>query len=667
MNKDYAMRKTTMIVLSGILLASGIAMMEIGERTLTAGVFAILLLVVVVLYRRFRQSAGGVPWVFQAAAAVAVTLGILTLISGVAHSTAVAALALREHEWSPLTILRFTTGAMLMYAGAMSAAVFHAIRAGRDSLSCFYYRDWLRMKDMRLLARRHQFTRVIVLTAALLVVQSTAGVGQTPSGQTTSGQPAAIALDQLIPAIDAHFKRFQQNAHVPGLVYGIVRSGTLQHVGVMGLQDMDARRPVTADTLFRIASMSKAFTALAILKLRDEGKLTLDALAETYVPELKAWRYPTTDSPRIRVRDLLSHASGFVTDDPWGDRQQVLPEAEFTRMLRDGVPFTRAPAIAYEYSNFGYALLGRIITNVSGQPFKDYIEQTIMRPLGMTATGYDIHASPLDRRAIGYRWENEKFVREPDMAHGAFGSMGGVQTSATEYAKWVAFLLSAWPPRDGAEAGPARRATVRELSQGLNFPQRGPRPGSNDARCVQAMTYGMGLRVAQDCDAGLTLAHGGGYPGYGSYVLLLPEHDTGIFAFTNRTYSGPTGAVWDAAMELHKAGWFRPRALPVSTALAQAYDSVKAMAKAHGIGPGRSLLAQNFLMDRSEENWAAEFARLDREAGACRTDAPITATGALAGRFTWTCERGAISGSVLLAPTNPPTIQSLGLTVARPR
>jgi CubicO group peptidase (beta-lactamase class C family) len=297
----------------------------------------------------------------------------------------------------------------------------------------------------------------------------------------------------------------------------------------MGLQQLETRRPVTASTLFRIASMSKAFTALAILKLRDDGKLTLDALAETYVPEMRGWKYPTSDSPRLRVRDLLSHVGGFVTDDPWGDRQTVLPEADFTRMLREGVPFTRTPGTGYEYSNFGFALLGRIVSNVSGKPYKDYIEQTIMRPLGMTDTGYDVTVSPPDRRAWGYRWENEAFVREPDMVHGAFGAMGGVQTTAPDYAKWVTFLLSAWPPRDDAEQGPAKRASVRELAQGLNFPQRVSRPGTSNPTCVQAMVYGMGLRVAQDCDAGLTLAHGGGYPGYGSYVLLLPDHDVGIF------------------------------------------------------------------------------------------------------------------------------------------
>ena len=456
-----------------------------------------------------------------------------------------------------------------------------------------------------------------------------------------------------------------QDAHVPGLVYGIIRNGRVEHVGVMGVQELETRRPVDAGTLFRIASMSKAFTALAILKLRDDGKLSLDALAETYVPELRGWRYPTSDSPRIRVRDLLSHVSGFVTDDPWGDRQQVLLDSAFTRMLRDGVPFTRSPGMAHEYSNFGYALLGRIIGNVSGLPFKEYIEQNIMRPLGMSATGYDIHASPLVRRALGYRWENNAFAREPDMVHGAFGAMGGVQTSATDYAKWITFLLSAWPPRDGAEDGPARRASVREMTQGLNFPQRVRRPGTSDAACVMALTYGMGLRVAQDCDIGLTLAHGGGYPGYGSYMLLLPEHGVGIFALSNRTYAGPSGVVWDVAMELNKAGWLRGRVIPVSTALAGAYRAAAAMYAAGRIEPGRSLLAQNFLMDRSSDNWAAEFGRLNRAVGACRAESPITATGALAGRFTWTCERGTVNGNLLLAPTNPPTIQSLQFMIAR--
>lgn len=492
------------------------------------------------------------------------------------------------------------------------------------------------------------------IMAGLLIV---AGIPGQALAQTA---PSAPPVDGVVPAIDAHFRRFMDEGHVPGLVYGIVRDGRLEHVGSFGVQELEGRTPVGPETLFRIASMSKAFTALAILKLRDEGRLTLDAPAETYVPEMRDWRYPTTDSPRIRVRDLLSHSAGFVTDDPWGDRQQVLPEADFTRMLKAGVPFTRAPGTAYEYSNLGFALLGRIITNVSGRPYSDYIEQEIMRPLGMASTGYDIFASPQARRALGYRWENEAWAREPDMKHGTFGAMGGVQTSASDYARWVAFLLSAWPARDGPEQGPVRRSSVRELAQGLNFVQLGTRPGTSDPACRQALAYGKGMRVATDCEVGLTLAHGGGYPGYGSYVLLLPAQGVGVFALSNRTYAGPTGPVWDAAIELNRAGWLKRRTLAVSEPLAVAYKAAGAVYREGNLEPARNLLAMNFLMDRSAENWVRELTRLRGIAGECRTDAPITATGALAGRFTWTCERGSLEGELLLAPTNPTGIQELG-------
>jgi CubicO group peptidase (beta-lactamase class C family) len=477
--------------------------------------------------------------------------------------------------------------------------------------------------------------------------------------------PLEPQIAAVVPAIEAHFARFMADQHVPGLTYGIVRDGRLVYSHGLGVREPGGDA-ADSETLFRIASMSKAFTALAILKLRDDGRLALDALAETYVPEMRNWRYPTSDSPRIRVRDLLSHTAGFVTDDPWGDRQQVLPEADFTRMLRDGIPFTRAPQTAHEYSNFGYALLGRIITNVSGRPYKDYIEREIMRPLGMTSTGYDIAASPRGRRAIGYRWENDAFVREPDMAHGTFGAMGGVQTSANDYGRWVAFLLAAWPARDGPERGPVRRSSVRELATGLNFPQVTRRPGGGPHTCPQATTYGMGMRVAVDCELGLTLAHGGGYPGYGSYVLLMPEHGIGVFAFANRTYAGPSLAVWGAALELERAGWLADRPLAVSDALARAYAGARAMWTASSIEPGSALLAMNFRMDRSAENWALEFARLKTLTGSCDSRAAITATGALAGRFDWICERGTLRGQLLLAPTNPPTIQSLRFNFAPP-
>lgn len=475
-----------------------------------------------------------------------------------------------------------------------------------------------------------------------------------------AAQPLPAKMVEALPAVDRLFADFLAEAHVPGVVYGIVADGRLVHVRGLGVQDVEARRPVTADSLFRIASMSKAFTALAILKLRDDGKLSLDAPAEAYVPELRGWRYPTADSPRIRVRDLLSHAAGFVTDDPWGDRQQVLAETDFTTMLTAGVPFTRAPGTAFEYSNFGYALLGRIITNVSGKPYDRYISDTILRPLGMASTGYEVRDWPIERRAIGYRWEQDAWREEPTMRHGTFGAMGGVQTSANDYARWVAFLLSAWPPRDETDRGPVRRASVRELAQGLGFAHTASRPAaSGRPPCRYASSYGKGMIAEQDCDLGFVLTHSGGYPGYGSDLLLLPDQGIGIFGFANRTYAGPP--VSEAALAMHRAGLPGPRPISVSAALSRAYDAAGAMYRAGSLATGRGMLAANFLMDRSEPMWGREFARLKGKVGACATDAPVAPAGNLSGRFSWKCERGGIQGQLLLAPTNPPSIQALRL------
>ena len=497
------------------------------------------------------------------------------------------------------------------------------------------------------------------LAALLSFVTSAAVTAQ------TSAPPAVNPY----AATDRIFEEFCLDAHIPGLVYGIVSDGKLVHVRAFGVQDLDSKRPVNADTLFRIASMTKAFTALTVLKLRDDGRLRLDSLAEEYVPELRGWKYPTEDSPRIRVRDLLNHAEGFVTDDPWGDRQTPLPEAEFTKLLREGVPFTRPPGIAYEYSNLGFALLGRIVTNVSKKPYPDTITQTLLRPLGMESSGFVADAAPRERRALGYRWEDDGWRLEPTLGPGAFGAMGGLQTSANEYSKWIAFLLSAWPARDGADAGPVKRATVRELSQGSNFPRVRDRFGRSGATapCKLAMTYGMGMIVSSDCELGLTMNHGGGYPGYGSHVLLLPNRGVGIFALANRTYAGPSGPVWDAAVSLLKAGALpAERTYAVSTDLATAYRAAGDIYARGNIASAPELLAMNFLLDRDADGRARDLAKLKAAVGDCDSSSPVTATGALAGEFTWRCAHGRVKGSVLLAPTRPARIQELKLESIAP-
>jgi serine-type D-Ala-D-Ala carboxypeptidase/endopeptidase len=164
-----------------------------------------------------------------------------------------------------------------------------------------------------------------------------------------AGAPTIASMRAEVHAI---IDDYRTSRHVPGTVYGVVKDGRLVLVEGLGVRDPQTRTPVDADTRFRIASMSKAFTALAILKLRDEGKVDLEAPAFRYVPELRRWKLPADARP-ITVRDLLHHTAGFVEDNPWGDRQQVLSEAEFSALMAEGMDFANAPGVRSEYSNYG--------------------------------------------------------------------------------------------------------------------------------------------------------------------------------------------------------------------------------------------------------------------------------------------------------------------------
>src|SRR5437899_5924878 len=167
---------------------------------------------------------------------------------------------------------------------------------------------------------------VCVVTAALV------GGGSTPaSAQADRAKLAAAFAD-----VDRLFTDFATQQHDPGAVWGIVVNGELAHLGTTGFRDVPSKSPVTADTVFRIASMTKSFTAMAILKLRDEGKLSLDDPAEKYVPEMKTLAYPSSDSPRITLRHLLSHAEGFPEDNPWGDRQLAHTDEQPSQMIKGG-------------------------------------------------------------------------------------------------------------------------------------------------------------------------------------------------------------------------------------------------------------------------------------------------------------------------------------------
>ena len=462
----------------------------------------------------------------------------------------------------------------------------------------------------------------------------------------------------MLADIDAAATAFAEEHKLPGLVAGIVMGSRLVHVTTVGLGDREAARPVGRDTAFRIASMTKNMTALAILALRDAGKLALDAPLSEYVPQFAKVRPATADSRPVTVRDLMCHVAGFVTDDPWGDRVLGMTPGELDALIATGTLFARAPGLAFEYSNLGYALLGRVLTNVSGEPYQRYMRRLFLEPLGMGNTTFDALAAARGDYAFGYRLDGEAWSRERIEPDGEVGAMGGLVTTAPDYARWVAFLLSAWPARDDPETGPVRRSSVREMGlyhappfqpDGMAFPL--------------PSAYGYGLVNTIDAKLGRLLHHSGGLPGYGSHVLMLPDRSWGVFAFANRTYAPMSKLTPHLAMILHDNSLKRPTAAP-SPALERAVAAVIAAYASGRIDGVADACAVNLLLDTPPALRNAELADLKQKLGDGAVET-IETTHALAGTVTLACERGRLKVKLILSPDPQPGIQKLVFSVEK--
>jgi D-alanyl-D-alanine-carboxypeptidase/D-alanyl-D-alanine-endopeptidase len=456
--------------------------------------------------------------------------------------------------------------------------------------------------------------------------------------------------------IDVACLAFAQQENIPGLAAGVVQDGQLVHVTTAGLADIEGSRRVGPATGFRIASMTKNMTALAVLSLRDQGRLALDAPLSEYVPQFASVRPATRDSRSVSLRDLLSHMAGFVTDDPWADRVLGMTAAELDGLIATGQLFARPTGLAFEYSNLGYALVGRALTNVSGEPYQAFIRRTILKPLGMDHTTFDPSEAMRGDFAWGYRLDEGKWSRERIEADGEVGAMGGLVTTVPDYARYVAFLLSAWPARDDEESGPVRRSTVREMGQWHAPPFM---IDSADGRAPAASAYGYGLVNSDDPRHGRRLHHSGGLPGYGSHVLMLPDRGWGVFAFGNRTYAQMSRLTVRLADMLHDADPKRP-AVPPSAALTRAVEAIVAAYSEGRIEAAGPRFAVNFLLDMPARLRNAELAALKQSLGAGRLET-IEPVHALAGRFTLACAQGRLRGTITLSPDAESGIQKLVL------
>jgi CubicO group peptidase (beta-lactamase class C family) len=192
-----------------------------------------------------------------------------------------------------------------------------------------------------------------------------------------------LKMSAAFPAIQNMFEAYAKDNHIPGLAFGIVSGGKLIYADGVGVEETQTKGEVTTTSVFRIASMTKSFTAMAILKLRDAGKLNLDDPVIKYVPEISKTKLPAADSQPITIRNLLTHTAGFPEDNPWADRQLDMTDTELLAFVSKGISMAYVPGQNFEYSNLGYALLGQIIKRVSKQSYEKYVTTNILVPLNM--------------------------------------------------------------------------------------------------------------------------------------------------------------------------------------------------------------------------------------------------------------------------------------------
>lgn len=462
------------------------------------------------------------------------------------------------------------------------------------------------------------------------------------------------------PAVEKIYRDYALKNHFPGLAFGIVVDGRLLYSGNVGYTDLSQQMPVKAGSLFRIASMTKSFTAMAILTLRDEGRLSLEDPVSRYIPAFEKMPGLTTDASPITIRHLMTHSAGFPEDNPWGDRQLADTDEELMHLIEQGISFSNVPGIHYEYSNLGFALLGNIITKVSGKPYQQYITEKLLVPLGMRHTVWEYALAPPSLLAHGYRWLNEKWTEEPLLHDGAYGAMGGLITSVEDFSLYMAYHLSAWPPRNDADKGPVKRSSIREMhqprtfnSQNLSFKYPDGRP------CPLLNFYNYGLRWTRDCEGRTYVGHTGGLPGFGSQWWILPDYGIGVVAMANLTYASLNMPNWAALDTIIAIAGLHPRRLPASDILERRKKELLALLPDWKDAENAGIFAVNFFKDNPIDSLKKNSRDLFTKAGRIKKITALLPENQLRAAFTIEGEKADIHIFFTLTPENPALIQQL--------
>ena len=289
---------------------------------------------------------------------------------------------------------------------------------------------------------------------SLAAIAACAALVAAPAARSAPPGPprsaAAGSEDPAYRAVVAGYRDALKKSGIAGSSLMIVRDGQIVAHAEDGLRNVDAREPVTPDTIYHWASITKTFTGIAIMQLRDRGLLSLDDPVVKYVPELRQVHDPFGDVAAIKIRHLMAHSAGFRASTwPWGGDQPWHPfEPTKWDQLVAMLPYTDvqfAPGSKYSYSNPGVIFLGRIIELLSGDDYEVYVTKNILMPLGMHSTFFD--RAPyylLPQRSHSY-FRDDAGLREArfDFDTGITVSNGGLNAPFSDMAKYLAFLGAA--------------------------------------------------------------------------------------------------------------------------------------------------------------------------------------------------------------------------------
>jgi CubicO group peptidase (beta-lactamase class C family) len=313
---------------------------------------------------------------------------------------------------------------------------------------------------------------------------------------------------------------------VPGLAVVVVQNDRVVYMNAFGVREVGKSDPVTPDTLFEIASDTKAFTATAIAMLADQKKLDWDDPVHKYV-EYFHLDDPCADS-MVTVRDITSHRTGLSRHDELWDytdwtREQVIRSV-------GSVKLNKSFRSTYQYQNIMFALAGEVVAGAAKMPWEDFVRTRIFEPLGMTRSRIsfaDWNAAP---HAVGHRWDaaTQAVLVEPYIDYTRIAPAGQIKSCVRDMAQWLRFQL-AGGTIDGKKLISADALEETHKPQTV-IRMEGITKEANPETNLEA--YGLGW-VVQDYRGQLLVSHGGAINGFRSQVALLPKQNAGVVVLEN--------------------------------------------------------------------------------------------------------------------------------------